>query len=149
MTDAEDTKKASKAISTTEILLGDICHSDTIVRNSRITEAEYTTLTIVVRELLWIINIINCIPDQHVKKPIPICEDNESAINLTDNYDASKYTRHIGIVHHFLRDYCKGGNRLFDIIYTNTKSNLADGMTKPLAKTAFLQFQQQTVREYI
>ena len=66
--------------------------------------------------------------------------DNKPAISLANNHAASKYTRHIGIQHHFLRDYYAGGNKIFHLVWDESKRNRADGMTKPLPRTPFQTF---------
>ena len=49
------------------------------------------TLVMIIRMLLWIINIIESIPGQQfIKCPIHVYEDNKSYINLTDNHVVSK-----------------------------------------------------------
>ena len=99
--------------------------------------------------MLWIYNIITDIPGQYVKVPINIFADNQPSINLANNYTASKFTRHIGIRHHFLRDHCYGGNKMFNITYIKSEKNFkADGMTKPLTKTEFIKFKSAIVSDY-
>ena len=100
-------------------------------------EAEYMALSMVIQMLLWIVHIIEAIPGQFIRRPIPILEDNRPCINLADNHAASKFTRHIGIAHHFLREHCHGGNKQFKITWTDSNSQPADGMTKPLPRAPF------------
>ena len=111
-------------------------------------EAEYMALAHIIKIMLWIIHIIEAIPSQFVKKPVPIYIDNKPAINLADNHAASKFTRHIGITHHFLRDYCEGGNRLFQLIWRESAFQEADGMTKPLARAKFTAFRDRVVSNF-
>ena len=66
--------------------------------------------------------------------------DNKPAINLANNHAASKYTRHIGIQHHFLREYYETGTQTFQLVWDESKRNKADGMTKPLARGPFRVF---------
>ena len=110
-------------------------------------EAEYMSLSHIIKILLWIIHIIEGIPGQFVRKPVPIYIDNKPAINLADNHAASKFTRHIGIAHHFLRDHCAGGDRLFSLIWRQSKFQVADGMTKPLPRAAFVAFRDNVVSD--
>ena len=110
-------------------------------------EAEYMALSMIVKMLLWIVNIIEGIPGQFIRRPIPIYEDNKPCINLANNHAASKYTRHIGIAHHFLREHCHGGNKTFKLVWTDSKHQLANGMTKPLAKTEFKLFRDTVVSD--
>ena len=65
-------------------------------------EAEYMALAQIIKIMLWIVRMIESIPGQFVRRPIPIFEDNKPCINLADCHAASKFTRHIGIAHHFL-----------------------------------------------
>ena len=69
------------------------------------------TLSLITRILLWIVHMIENIPDQFVRRPIIVYEDNKPCINLADNHSASKYTRHNGICHHFLLDHYRGGDK--------------------------------------
>lgn len=112
-------------------------------------EAEYMALSTIVRMLLWLINILTAIPGQFIRRPIPIYEDNKPCINLADNHAASKYTRHIGIAHHFLRQHCYGGDRTFSLIWRQSNLQPANGMTKPLAKTPFIEFRDEVVSDII
>ena len=108
-------------------------------------EAEYMALAHVMRKLLWLINIIESIPGQRVRRPVPIYIDNQPAINLANNYAASKFTRHIGMAHHFIRENCDSGTGTFKLIYRSTDTQEADGMTKPLTKAKFLPFRDRVV----
>ena len=110
-------------------------------------EAEYMALAHIVKILLWIIHIIENIPGQFIRKPIPIYIDNKPSINLADNHAASKFTRHIGIAHHFLREHCASGSQLFSLIWRDSSSQLADGMTKPLARGPFITFRDKVVSD--
>ena len=102
-------------------------------------------LAMIVKMLLWIINIIEAIPGQFIRRPIPIFEDNKPCINLANNHAAAKYTRHIGISHHFLRQHCYGGNKTFKLIWVDTNQQRANGMTKPLPKREFIAFRDTVV----
>ena len=102
-------------------------------------------LTMIIKMMLWIINIIEAIPGQFIRRPIHIYEDNRPCINLANNHAASKYTRHIGIAHHFLREHCHGENKTFKLIWVDSRGQRANGMTKPTAKTEFKTFRDQVV----
>ena len=110
-------------------------------------EAEYMALAMVVKMLLWLINIIEGIPGQFVRLPIPIFEDNRPCINLANNHAAAKYTRHIGIAHHFLREHCYGGNKTFRLVWVDSEHQSADGMTKPKPKGDFIKFRDSVVSD--
>ena len=111
-------------------------------------EAEYMALTHVIKRLLWILCIIEAIPGQFVARPINVYEDNKPCINLANQHAASKYTRHIGIAHHFLRDHCHSGNRQFNLVWREGKLQKADGMTKPLVRGQFEAFANTVVSDY-
>lgn len=111
-------------------------------------EAEYMALAHVVKRLLWLLSILEAIPGQFVERPITIHEDNKPCINLANQHAASKYTRHIGIAHHFLRDHCQSGNRQFKVVYRNGKNQRADGMTKPLSRGPFEAFASTVVSDH-
>ena len=111
-------------------------------------EAEYMALALITRIILWIIHMIECIPGQFVRRPILVYEDNKPCINLADNHSASKYTRHIGIAHHFLRDHYRGGDKQFRLVWTQSSAQKADGMTKPLPRTDFFTFRDQVVSDH-
>ena len=111
-------------------------------------EAEYMVLSMVIQiMLLWIVNIIEAIPGQFIRRPIHVIEDNKPCINLADNHAASKFTRHIGIAHHFLREHCHGGNKQFKIVWIQSNLQPADGMTKPLPRATFENFQHRVVSD--
>ena len=76
---------------------------------------------------------------------MPIYIDNKPAINLANNYAASKFTRHIGIDHHFIREHCESGSKTFKLIWRNSEHQQADGMTKPLPKSKFAKFRDSVV----
>ena len=111
-------------------------------------EAEYMALSLVTRLLLWIINIIQAIPGQFVRRPVLVHEDNKPCISLANNHAASKYTRHIGICHHFLRDHYTGGSKQFELVWTSSSRQKADGMTKPLPRADFITFRDSVVSDH-
>ena len=43
-------------------------------------EAEYMALTMIIKMMLWIINIIEAIPGQFIRRPIHIYEDNRPSL---------------------------------------------------------------------
>ena len=112
------------------------------------TEAQYMSLVHVTKLLLWIVNMIENIPEQFVWKSIPIYVVNKPSINLSNSYTTSKFTRQIGINHHFLRYYCYDGTNQFELIWTSTKTQAADGMTKPLARTPSITFRYSVVSDH-
>ena len=111
-------------------------------------EAEYMALALITKILLWLINMIEAIPGQFIRKPIKVYEDNKPCINLANNHAASKFTRHIGIAHHFLRDHYESGSKQFELVWIEGRQQRADGMTKPLPHSGFIRFRDSVVSDY-
>lgn len=63
---------------------------------------------------------------------IPITCDNTSATNLLKNHIQHSRTKHIEIIHHFLRDHAKKGDVLLKFVSTNQQ--LADIFIKPFSE---------------
>ena len=101
----------------------------------------------IINEMFWILHIIEGMPGRFVHRPSNIFVDNKPAISLADNHAASKFTRHIGIDHHFLRDHCDGGDKSFNIVWTDSRNQKADGMTKPLPRMPFTTFRDSVVSD--
>lgn len=72
---------------------------------------------------------------------IPIFCDNTSAINLTKNPVLHSRTKHIKIHHHFLRDHVEKSVVIFE--HVDSKNQLADISTKPLAMDPFLKIRRE------
>ena len=66
---------------------------------------------------------------------VPLYCDNTSAINLTKNPIQHSKTKHIEIMHHFIRGHNQ--KRDCEIKFVKTKNQLADLFTKPLARDRF------------
>ena len=71
---------------------------------------------------------------------IPLKCDNTSPMNLTKNPIMHSRTKHIEIKHHFLRDHISKGN--CEIEYVDINHQLADILTKPLAKDRFYELRR-------
>lgn len=61
--------------------------------------------------------------------------DNMSTINLAKNPVHHSRTKHIEMIHHFIRDHVARGD--IELNYVESKSNLADIFTKPLSEKEF------------
>jgi hypothetical protein len=72
---------------------------------------------------------------------IPIFCDNTSAINLTKNPILHSRTKHIEIRHHFLWDHVEKGDVVFE--HVDSKNQLADIFTKPLATKPFFHIHRE------
>ena len=78
---------------------------------------------------------------------VPILCDNTSAINLSKNPIHHARTKHIEVLHHFLRDHVAKGN--FELIFIETSKQLADIFTKPLSEERFCSIRQELGMCYI
>jgi hypothetical protein len=94
-------------------------------------EAEYVASTHATKQLLWQRSLMIKL---HLPQPDPqvLQGDNQASIAITHNPEFHSRTKHIDIALHFMRDHVK--SRTMDIRYVPTRENLADIMTKPLAR---------------
>ena len=96
-------------------------------------EAEYIALTHGTKEAIWLRQMlkeldISC-------NSIPISVDNQSAIKLANNSEFHKRSKHIDVRFHFVRDVIS--RKEIEISYVQSKHQLAEIFTKPLAKHQF------------
>ena len=98
------------------------------------TEAEYIALSGMAKEIIFLRQFLNSIGFPEMG-PTMMKADNKAANFLAVNAKVSSRTKHIGIKHHHIRELYH--NKIIDIEYVETKNNLADIGTKPLAKPRF------------
>ena len=72
------------------------------------------------------------------QKVIVVHEDNEACIKLTKNPERHKYTKHIQVKYHKIREYVEA--KLMEVIYCDTKSQLVDMQTKILPGSQLRKF---------
>ena len=94
------------------------------------TESEYMAAMECVKELVWILNLMDTLSLTPIQRPVCLYGDNQGANALSKNNQFHSKTKHIELRHWFI-------NQLFDdnilcAIYIPTKEMLADGLTKPL-----------------
>jgi hypothetical protein len=103
------------------------------------TESEYVTLGEAGKEAVHIQSIIKDLDILKFDAPLVMMEDNKGAIDLAHNPKFHARTKHIDIRHHWIRDLI--ALKVISIQkVVDTKSNLADGFTKPLTGSAFAIF---------
>ena len=74
--------------------------------------------------------------DYNVKlEKVPLYCDNSSAINLTKNPIQHSKTKHIEIMHHFIKDHVQKGE--IEIKFVKTENHLVDLFTKLLVHDRF------------
>ena len=72
-------------------------------------------------------------------RPITIFRDNQGSIALVKNPINHNKSKHNDINYHFIRDAYN--DKIIDVVYTPTESNIADLMTKPMSKVKLKNFQ--------
>jgi hypothetical protein len=102
-------------------------------------EAEYMAMKEAVSEAIYLANIFNYLNDQldlgYLTDIPTILVDNESAIKLGQNPEFHKRSKHIDIQYHYIREAIQ--EQKVKLTYINTKSQLADILTKNVNREAF------------
>ncbi|GKC54691.1 retrovirus-related pol polyprotein from transposon TNT 1-94 [Tanacetum coccineum] len=97
------------------------------------TEAEYVSAGKACQQALW---MKQALIDYGVRlDDIPIICDNKEAIDLSKNPVQHSRTKHIEILHHFLRYNVQKGN--ISIEKVTSEDNIVDILTKPLKREPF------------
>jgi phosphopantetheinyl transferase (holo-ACP synthase) len=104
------------------------------------TEAEYIALAMATKEATYLKALLEEL-DYFNQSNIPIYTDNNGAIQLAKNPSFHAKSKHINVRYHLIRQ--KIADKTISIHYISTEEQLADGFTKPLAKTKFDRFLQQ------
>ena len=91
------------------------------------TEAEYVAMSEVVKDIIFMRNILNSIGED-VEYPIIVEVDNTGAIYLGLNRSTGQRTKHIDIRYHYVREYIEDG--VIKVVFVSTKQNDADMFTK-------------------
>ena len=104
-------------------------------------EAELLAASEACSETIWFRGLLNDLGYKiRVPTPITIFEDNQGCISLSNNQDI-RTVKHIAIRAHFLRDFVEKGEVILK--HVSSKDQLADILTKPLAKPAFEKLRTQ------
>ena len=99
------------------------------------SEAEYVALGDTVKELLFLrqvwrfVLLVDSIPC------FPVYEDNQGAVNLSQNPVSNSNSKHIDVRHHFLRELVR--QRDISVSHVPSKLQHADILTKVLAFDLF------------
>ena len=91
-------------------------------------EAEYMSAAGAAKEALWFRKL--CGDLELPVRAVQIYGDNQGALNLLKHPLASQRTKHIDVMHHFVRERVARGELKFE--YVPTKQMVADVFTKPL-----------------
>jgi hypothetical protein len=97
------------------------------------TESEFRALSECSREALWVAKLLKefDIPCE----PFQIRGDSKGAIQAITNHSYTKHSKHIEIVHDFMKDRIQNGQLALD--YVKGEENPADIFTKCLSKGPF------------
>jgi len=102
------------------------------------TESEFRALSECSREALWVAKLLSAfnIPCS----PFLIRGDSQGALSAIKNYQYTKHTKHIEIVHDFMKDRFQSGQ--LDFQYIHGEDNPADIFTKCLGGPKFMRFRR-------
>ena len=105
----------------------DVCSSSS-------TEAEYRSMAVATKELLWFNQLLK---DLHitVESQAKLFCDNKSATYIANNAVFHERTKHVEIDCHITRDQVKNG--FLKVLHVATGNQLADILTKPLHPGVF------------
>ena len=106
------------------------------------TEAEYMALSEVVKELEFIVQLLQTI-NIEVELPITVYVDNVGAIWLSNNRTTSDRTKHIDIRTSFVKEYQEDGKII--IKFVKSEENEADIFTKNTTNVIFQNHQKKLV----
>ena len=98
------------------------------------TESEYKALTNATCEAIWLRRILADLEEAQSGSTCINC-DNHSAIKLAHNPIYHARTKHVELQYHFVREKIESNE--IELIFCNTKDNMADIFTKPLGKIKF------------
>ena len=97
-------------------------------------EAEYIAASDSAREAVWLRLLLKGLDTKQKEATKLVC-DNESAILLARNPESHKGSKHIEVRFHYIREQVQ--KKKIDIIYVDTKNQLADVLTKVVDGISF------------
>ena len=102
-------------------------------------QAEYQSASDAVREGMWLYYTLReVLAPLGIELPLPITiyEDNQGCIALSKNPVNHSRNKHIDVKYHYIREKVEDGH--FILLYIATAKQLADFLTKPLGRVAFV-----------
>jgi len=103
-----------------------------VVRST--TEAEYIAASNAAQETMWL-RIFLKETRGIIMSPTKLLTDNQSALNLVENTEHHKFTKHIDVKYHYIRELAARGE--IETVYVPSDKQLADFLTKPLSRERF------------
>ena len=108
-------------------------------------EADYVAASEAVRSIIWLRSILAEIGFEQ-KGATTVFEDNNACIAIGSNLENKERSKHIEIMHHFVREKIASGEICFKRI--DTKEQIADVLNKALDATKLEKFRENLgVRE--
>jgi hypothetical protein len=101
------------------------------------SEAEYAAASLAACQAIWTRRVLEDL-HQIQEKPTVIHCDNIAAISMTKNPVFHERSKHIDILHHFIRDIVAEGK--IAMKYCSTNVQVADGFTNALPYSKFIEF---------
>lgn len=99
------------------------------------TEAEYRALALAVSELTWLRSLLHELRYPLSNEPPIIFCDNQSTVQLSANPVLHSRSKHLELDLHFVRE--KVQSKLVAVTHISSTDQIADALTKPLAKSQF------------
>jgi len=97
-------------------------------------ESEYKALSLAVRDTIWVRSLLQEVEFMPVASPASVIYcDSQAAMAHAISYVERLRTKHVEVVHHFVRERVRDGT--FIPKFVRTVDNLADCLTKPLSGT--------------
>ena len=103
-------------------------------------EAEYITLSVEVREVVWLHKLLTDLFNHEMDLTTIHC-DNESCVNISENLVFHDKSKHIEIKYHYIKDVVQ--IKIVHMQYLSTHEQIANIFTKPLSKTNFNHFHER------
>jgi hypothetical protein len=99
-------------------------------------EVEYMPAGWAVKELLWLRKLVATLFDMKVAPRIKLMCDNQGALALMCNSTSHQRTKHVDVVHHFLRERVSRGE--VHVSFRGTEEMIADTLTQSLPRHELL-----------
>jgi len=104
------------------------------------TEAEYIGLAESVKDLLFVLNLLEFL-NVSIEKPVTVWNDNQGAVKIANDLSSVARTRHISMKYFFVQDHVEKGDIV--VRFKPTDEMLADMMTKALGRVKFHQLKKK------
>lgn len=99
------------------------------------SEAEYIALSDLVREIVWLKNLLDAASTLKVCPTVVVHVDNQTAIKMATEDSYSGRRKHINVKYHWIREHVQNGT--VRIVWIETSKQQADVFTKALGPDQF------------